>query len=177
MAIDKNNIETVSEEDALTLLIRDHEKVNALFAEYDKLSADNDSLKDKTDLVGQISQELMRHTQIEEEIFYPAVRDSIGDNELITKAEVDHAQAKAIISQLETMDPANAKYHEELSRLAEMINDHIKDEEEKIFTKVKESNLDTAALGKKMSELNDELMAGMEPRFVLDKVENEGMNY
>ncbi len=172
MDLARNNIEAVNEEDALTFLIKDHEKVNALFADYDKLPADNDSLEDRMNLVQQISQELIRHTQIEEEIFYPAVRDSIDDSELITEAEVSHAEAKAIISQLETMNPTDAKYQEELIRLAEMVNDHIKDEEENIFSKVKEANLDTVALGKKMSELNDELMAETGTEIV----DNEGIN-
>jgi iron-sulfur cluster repair protein YtfE (RIC family) len=55
----------------------------------------------KRELANQICMELTVHTQIEEEIFYPAVREAIKETDLLDEAEVEHASAKDLIAQIQ----------------------------------------------------------------------------
>ena len=73
--------------DALALLTADHELVQDLFDKFEKARTD----KQKADLAEQICTELTIHAQIEEEIFYPAVREAIDDEDLMDEADVEHA--------------------------------------------------------------------------------------
>ncbi|MEG1329332.1 MAG: hemerythrin domain-containing protein, partial [Janthinobacterium sp.] len=77
---------------AINLLMQDHKAVKALFAQYEGLS--DRSFATKKKLADQICQELTVHTQLEEEIFYPAVRRPIHDGDLMDEALVEHASAK-----------------------------------------------------------------------------------
>ena len=79
--------------DAIELLTDDHEKVKTLFEEFDAVAGDDSSLEEKAAIVQQICQELVVHTAIEEEIFYPAARAAIDDDDLIDEAIVEHASA------------------------------------------------------------------------------------
>ena len=93
-------------------------------------------------------QELTIHAQIEEEIFYPAVRDGIEDDDLMDEAEVGHASAKDLIAQLEAMEPGNDLYDARFTVLGEYIDHHVKEEQDEMFPKAKKAKLDLKALGK-----------------------------
>lgn len=147
--------------DAIALLEGDHTAVQRLFKRFEKLKDGEDS-QDKADLVKFICEQLKVHTQIEEEIFYPAVREAIGEDELMDEAEVEHAGAKETISQLESMQPGDALYDAKVSVLGEYVNHHIKEEEGRMFPKVRKSGLDTKALGSQLMERKQELQGEME---------------
>ncbi|MCD2451172.1 hemerythrin domain-containing protein [Methylicorpusculum oleiharenae] len=103
--------------------------------------------------------ELNIHTQAEEEIFYPAVRAALKDDELMNEADVEHAGAKNLIAQLEAMTPAHDHYVAMVIVLGEMIDHHVKEEEEKMFPKAKKAKVDIAALGAAMSQRKHELQS------------------
>lgn len=82
-------------QDAVALLRADHKVVSGLFKEYEKTRA----ASRKKQLVAKICLELGAHPQIEEEIFYPAVKAALKDHELVPEAIVEHATLKALIAQ------------------------------------------------------------------------------
>ena len=96
--------------DAIEMLTADHKEVKALFKQYDELveaEADDD---EKQALAEQICQMLTVHATIEEEIFYPAAREVLGDDEdLVDEADVEHATAKDLIAQIEASSPARTR--------------------------------------------------------------------
>lgn len=98
----------------------------------------------------QVCNELKVHAQIEEEIFYPAVRDAIEDDDLLDEAEVEHAGAKDLITQLESMQPGDDLYDAKVTVLGEQIEHHVKEEESEMFPKAKKSKVDVASLGVEM---------------------------
>jgi hemerythrin superfamily protein len=149
-------------EDAVTLLTADHAKVKKLFAEFEDLKEGAGSAEDKSALVTQICNELKVHAQIEEEIFYPAVRRAIDDGDLMDEALVEHAGAKELIAQLEDMSPDDALYDAKVTVLGEQIQHHVNEEEGKMFPKAKKAKIDGEALGVQMMERKAELMAEME---------------
>ncbi|STR23833.1 Alr3199 protein [Janthinobacterium lividum] len=97
------------------------------------------------------------HTQLEEEIFYPAVRRPIHDGDLMDEALVEHASAKELIAQIAAMDPADDLYDAKVKVLSEQIEHHVKEEEGDMFPKVRETAVDLDALGQQMAARKEQL--------------------
>jgi len=143
--------------DAIAMLKDDHKKVAQLFEQFDQLN-DADVVK-KTVIVGQICTELKVHAQLEEEIFYPAAREAIDEEDLIDEAEAEHADAKELIAQLESLEPDDDEYDRKVQLLNEEIDHHVKEEEGELFPKVIEAQVDTTDLGQQMMQRKEELKA------------------
>ena len=149
---------TTKTQDAVALLKADHKEVHAMFEEYEGLGDRANVSKNK--LVAKICKALKIHTQIEEEIFYPAVRQASKDTEdMVDEAVVEHASAKDLIAQLEEMDPEDDLYDAKVKVLGELIDHHVEEEEEEMFPKARKLKLDMDALGEEMALRRDELAA------------------
>jgi len=145
--------------DAIALLTADHAKVKKLFKAFADLKEDDGSSDDKSALVAQICEELKVHAEIEEEIFYPAVRKAIEDDDLMDEALVEHSGAKDLIALLEDMSPEEDLYDARVTVLGEQIQHHVKEEEGDMFPKAKRAKVDTEALGARMAARKAELEA------------------
>ena len=146
-----------SKKDAVKLLTEDHAKVKKLFREYEKLSKKEDE-DEKEELAQQICKELTVHSQLEEEIFYPAAREAIKDDDLLNEALVEHSSAKDLISEIKSMKIDDPMYDAVVTVLGEYVNHHIQEEEEKIFPKAQKSKMDLEELGTELAERKKELM-------------------
>ena len=156
----KQSTDRLQAQDAIAMLTADHKKVKNLFADFDKLK-DAGSDEDKASIVDQICNELKIHTELEEEIFYPAVRKAINDGDLMDEALVEHAGAKDLIAQLEDARPEDDLYDAKVTVLGEQINHHVKEEEGDMFPKAKKAKVDTEALGATMLKRKNALMVQM----------------
>ncbi|MCC6070000.1 hemerythrin domain-containing protein [Massilia sp. GCM10020059] len=143
--------------DAIALLTEDHKKVKDLFEKFEKLS--DRSKVNKKKIADQICLELTVHAQVEEEIFYPAVREPIKDDDLMDEAVVEHASAKELIAQISEMDPGDDLYDAKVKVLSEQIEHHVEEEEGEMFPKVRKAKVDLVALGEQMAARKQELMA------------------
>ena len=141
--------------DALALLKADHDLVQDLFAKFEKARTD----KQKAALAEQICTELTIHAQIEEEIFYPAVREAIDEDDLMDEAEVEHASAKDLIAQIEDSKPGEEQFDAKVTVLGEYIKHHVKEEQSEMFPKVRKADLDLKELGAAMSARKAQLEA------------------
>lgn len=144
---------TSTDEGAISILKKDHNKVRDLFDKFE--NAEN--LREKRKIVAEAITELKIHTAIEEEIFYPAVRRSIG-NEIMTEADEEHHVAKVLIAELERMDGKEDHYDAKFIVLSENIRHHIKEEESDMFPKARSTSIDMEELGKKMLHRKNQLM-------------------
>lgn len=142
-------------QDAPTLLRADHKLVSGLFAEYEKTR----SPSKKKQIVTRICTELKVHAQVEEEIFYPAVKLALKDKELIPEATVEHATLKEIIAQVEGVEPGGEMFDAKIKVLSEYVQHHVKEEQNEIFPKAKASSLDMMLLGTKIAKRKAELLA------------------
>ncbi|SDO69858.1 Hemerythrin HHE cation binding domain-containing protein [Rhodoferax sp. OV413] len=147
---------TSKPQEATAMLRADHKRVSELFAEYDKARSDTK----KKDLVSTICTELSVHAQVEEEIFYPAVKRALRDKELVPEATVEHATLKDLIAQVDGITPDGEMFDAKVKVLSEYVKHHVKEEQTEMFPKAKKTNLDMLALGAQMASRKSELLAG-----------------
>ncbi|MEO8626609.1 MAG: hemerythrin domain-containing protein [Betaproteobacteria bacterium] len=142
--------------DAVALLRADHKTVSALFAQYEK----SRSASKKKSIVTQICTELTVHTQIEEEIFYPAVKAALKDKELVPEATVEHASVKSLIEQVKGKEPDGEMFDAKIKVMSEFVKHHVKEEQNEMFPKAKKTRLDMNELGARMAARKAELLMG-----------------
>jgi len=146
--------------DAIKLLTTDHKEVTALFKQYDKLVEADGADDEKQALAQEICQMLTVHATVEEELFYPAAREVLEDDEdLVDEADIEHASAKELIAQIEAASPDDDHYDAKVKVLGEYIAHHVKEEEGEMFPKVKKKGLDTAELGLQLAARKEQLIA------------------
>jgi iron-sulfur cluster repair protein YtfE (RIC family) len=150
---------SAGDQDAIEKLKEDHRKVEKLFDQYES-TKDEMSAEEKAELVETICGELVVHTQIEEEIFYPSIR-AAGDeelDELLDEAEVEHSGAKDLIAQLEDSTPEEPLYDAKVTVLGEYVKHHVKEEENEMFPMVKKAkDIDLDELGVQLRERAEQL--------------------
>jgi hypothetical protein len=141
--------------DALQMLADDHRKVEELFEKYENARGASAQAK----IVRQICEELTIHTMIEEQVFYPAVRDKVEDD-MMDEAQVEHDSAKALILSLLRAEPGEEFYKAKVSVLKEQVEHHVYEEERQrgsLFAQVRKADIDLDALGQEMAALKQQL--------------------
>jgi hemerythrin superfamily protein len=150
--------------DATQVLAADHKKVNRIFAEYGKVKEDDGQRRQE--LVKMVCDELTVHAQVEEEIFYPALREAFSEEDLVDEAEVEHASIKQLVAALKSADPDDRLYDANVTVLSEYVKHHVKEEEGEIFPKARKAKeLDLKHMGEEITRRKSQLMEemGMEP--------------
>jgi hypothetical protein len=142
--------------DAIALLKADHREVEGWFEEFEN----TESAPKKRKLATDICTALRVHTQIEEEIFYPACRSAGISEDLMDEADIEHDAAKKLITEIEAGGPGDDHWDARVTVLSEMIKHHVKEEEERdgLFAKAKKAGLDLEDLGAQLKARKTELM-------------------
>ena len=155
---------TPATQDACDLLDADHIAVKHLFVDYARLAtARPDGADAREAIARQICTELTVHAQIEEEIFYPALREVLKDTDMLAEAEVEHASAKDLIAQIEAMGEADEMFDAKVKVLGEYIDHHVKEERNEIFPKARAARkLDLVAMRDELEARKEELTSAME---------------
>lgn len=145
---------------AIEMLREDHDKVRQLLSELS--STTNRAAKKRSELLQKIKKEILVHTQIEEEIFYPAFRESSADGseKLYHEAKEEHrAVDRLVLPDLEKTEPTSEEFQGRVKVLKDMIEHHAEEEEQEMFAKAKEtlSKEELEELGQRMTERKQEL--------------------
>jgi len=120
----------------IAMLEDDHGRVDKLFKKIDKMKESDDDGRHA--LVKQVCAALKVHAAIEEEVFYPAARDVLADeDDMIDEAEVEHASAKQLIADIEQLETSDPIYDAKVKVLGEYIEHHVQEEEDDMFPKLK----------------------------------------
>lgn len=144
----------MAQQDAIALLDADHMHVEQLFAEYQTAGPDREHRKD---IAHRICQELTVHAQIEEEIFYPAVRRATADNQRVDDALKAHDNARELINVIESGPYDDVT----MMKLQGIIERHVRQEREEIFDHARRSpGLDLMGLGRELERRKAELTVG-----------------
>lgn len=152
--------------DACTLLDADHRAVKKLFKDFEEVatSKSKSAAQKRRGLADEICLELTVHAQIEEEIFYPALRDAIKAEDLLDEAEVEHASAKELIAQIQSGDENDPKWAAKVIVLGEYIDHHVKEERGEIFVKARAARkLDLVAMRDQLAARKEELLEQLAP--------------
>ena len=154
------------QKDVCDLLDADHKAVKKMFKDFETLteSRARNAAQQRLDLAREICTELTVHAQVEEEIFYPALRQAIKETDLLAEAEVEHQTAKDLIAQIQAAEIADEEFDARVKVLGEYIDHHVKEERNEIFTKARAARkLDLIAMRDEVearkAELLDEQLA------------------
>ena len=153
---------------AIDLLIEDHERVKDILT---RLTESTErAVKTRTDLLQKLEMEVTIHTQLEEQILYPAYKEAGGKEELkmYYEAKEEHrAVDSLVLPDLKVTDPGSVEFSGRAKVCKELLEHHIEEEESEMFPQAREL-FDEARLeemGKQMSELRD----GLKKEFVASK--------
>lgn len=141
--------------DAITLLTADHDEVREAFKKFGKM--DHEDTAAIEELVSGVCEALKAHTTVEEEIFYPAVRAAIEDDDLMNEAQVEHNSAKELIELIEGMDATDPMYSATFTVLGEYVTHHAKEEEDEMFPAARKAKVDLEELGEQIQARKEEL--------------------
>ena len=150
--------------DACQLLDADHIAVKHLFVNYARLAASPDEATTRTQrtaLARMICDEITVHAQIEEEIFYPALRQALPDDaDLVDEATAEHQEDKQLIADIRAIGEADAAMDTLVAELNVAIEHHVKEERDELFPKAKAApELDLQALGEQLRERQQDLQS------------------
>ncbi|WP_437673546.1 hemerythrin domain-containing protein [Sorangium sp. So ce131] len=136
---------------ATSLLEKQHRKVESIFKQLES------GRSEPGPLLAELANELVAHMAIEQESFYPAVRQIKED--LILESYEEHAIAELALKRLLSTDPEDVSFKARVTTLKELIKHHVEEEEEELFPKVEE-----AVEAKQLEELGKALKAEFEQR-------------
>jgi hemerythrin superfamily protein len=141
--------------DAISLLRQDHREVETLFAQFESASGQ----ARKGAIAQKICDALTAHATIEEEIFYPQAREMLAASgeDMMDEAEVEHEGIKWRVELIQKMKPEDDLYDAEVKCLKEYVEHHVKEEERKIFPKLRLSGFDGTAIGQQLAQKKQQL--------------------
>lgn len=145
---------SVRRPEAVAFLMRQHREVEDLFDTFENTEAD----QEKAALVDKICLALAVHAKIEEELFYPDAEDAVEEPDLVDEAYVEHATAKDLIAQLESMTVGDQYYDAKVKVLSEYIAHHVKEEETELFPQAIRAKMELDDLGRKLEARSAQLM-------------------
>ena len=142
--------------DAITLLKNDHRKVEKIFSQIEKGTGDREQL------FNELATELTVHAEIEEQLFYPAVKNAKQTHDIVLESFEEHKQVKMVLADLAKADKKTENWLAGLKVLMEDVQHHVGEEEEEMFPKVKDKVLSEQQLqdlGKQMEEMKSRQLA------------------
>jgi hypothetical protein len=145
--------------DAIDLLDADHLAVHALFESYRDLVRRRAPALKRRALAEEICMELTIHARLEEELFYPAVREALHDEELLDEAEEQHGSQREFVAQILATSPDDALYDARVAVLSDYVERHVRQEREQVFNRVLASRMDLQSLARSLTVRKEELRA------------------
>ncbi|MDQ6711271.1 MAG: hemerythrin domain-containing protein [Candidatus Dormibacteraeota bacterium] len=147
--------------DAIALLKSDHRKVEKIFSQIEKGSGNREHL------FTELMNELTVHAEIEEKLFYPAVKNAKQTHDLVLESFEEHKQVKMVLADLAKADKKTEHWLAGLKVLMEDVQHHVGEEENELFPKVKDkvlSEQELKDLGTKMEEMKTRELAAAQKR-------------
>ena len=139
--------------DALSLLRADHDKVKKLLAEGEKTTERGE--KTRTELFETLKAEMMLHERIEEEIFYPALKEHPKAKDIVLEGYEEHHVVDEIMGELEATPVTDERWGAKFTVMKENIEHHIEEEEGDMFKQARQvfDDEELEDLGRRMQEL------------------------
>jgi hypothetical protein len=139
------------------MLKADHKKAKKAFKDFEKLDPHEDPESCQA-IVEQTCAELEVHAELEEQVFYPAARSAIKEEDLMDEAEVEHMTAKVLIQQLKEMGADDEKFAATFKVLGEYVNHHVQEEEGEMFKQLTRPGVDWDSVLEQMQQQRMQLL-------------------
>ena len=133
---------------AIELLKQDHqeaidlmdqlEEITGNFDEDDEDAAAATMSNEPVQLFAQLKQALTLHTQLEETIFYPTMKQFDETRDMIGEALEEHQEVDQILNDMATLSPGDDEFQDKLEELRDSVEHHIDEEENELFPKAEE---------------------------------------
>ncbi len=144
-----------STQDALDLLHADHQRIDSMLADCERMSGPGASAADRSAMVSRVGALLIAHAQMEQQLFYPALGLDAQQLEL---AIAEHAAVETLLQRLAEPDAAAQAYGSRIAELALQVREHVQKEEAELFPLARSAGLDLLALGTQMALRRGELL-------------------
>ena len=149
--------------DAISLLMKDHEKVRGLLKKLENAADRGDDRA--VDLLAQVDREVKIHSQVEEEIFYPAFKEAARtkeENKLFYEAEEEHHVVDLVMPEVHDSEGGGEDFAAKTKVLKDLIEHHAEEEEKQMFPKAKKlfDRRELQELGRRIEDRKGELGAG-----------------
>ena len=150
--------------DAISLLCADHARLAGLFETFETLTG---NVTKKAYLAKLICMEIKLHSQVEEEVFYPAASAAIGDPSILDEDADMHSFGKQLTRELDRMPPDDPQFDTRMRMLGKYLRHHSEIEQREIFSKVMKAGIDLKELGLRILRRKDELIGDHERALAL----------
>ncbi|MDB5957828.1 hemerythrin domain-containing protein [Ramlibacter sp.] len=145
--------------DAIDLLDADHLAVHGLFQSWRELVRTAAPALQRRALAEEICMELTIHARLEEELFYPAVREALDDEDLVDDTGDQHGTQRELVAQILASSPDDQSYDGKVAALEHYVEQHVRTEREQVFNRALAAKLDLQSLGRMIAVRKDELRA------------------
>jgi predicted unusual protein kinase regulating ubiquinone biosynthesis (AarF/ABC1/UbiB family) len=144
-------------EEIMSMLMEDHKRVRKAFREFDRMDPTEEAEECQA-LIERTCADIEVHADLEEQTFYPALREAVSEHQLVDEAEVEHMTARMLMERLKSMDREDEKYPATFKVLGEYIKHHIKEEEGDIFKELSSAKIDWQSLLGEMQSTRQKLL-------------------
>lgn len=144
------------ESNAIELLKHDHREVDSMFKQFEA----EDQSRSKAEMAQHICLSLIVHSEIEEELFYPAAQRALEEEgrDLVSEAKVEHMSLKRLIDDISGSSPNDELFEARMTVLKEYVKHHVHEEEHELMPQVKKTAIDLEALGARLLERKQALI-------------------
>jgi iron-sulfur cluster repair protein YtfE (RIC family) len=146
-------------------LRKDHDAVRELFAGFEQAHEGGDEAR-MTELAATVCRELDVHAEVEEQIFYPAVRERGGEDlaETIAEAFEEHHVVKVLIGEIRELETSDDAFAAKVTVLRELVEHHAGEEETELFPQVQAmfDKVELLGLGRRIEEREASLEGELE---------------
>jgi hypothetical protein len=139
--------------DALTILERDHRRLETLLAQGEDTT--ERAIKARASLLDTITHELKLHEQIEEQVLYPALKAHKKAKDIVLEGSQEHHVADVLIDELHALPPDDERWAAKFKVFKENVEHHIEEEEGEMFRIARTvlSRTEREALGERMRQM------------------------
>ena len=149
--------------DAIAMLKEDHDKVKGLLTQLE--STTERGVKTRQELFATIKTELTVHEIIEEEIFYPALKEHPKAEEIVLEGYEEHHVVDTIMGELEGLPVDHESWGAKAKVMKENIEHHIEEEESQMFPKARQvfEREELESLGERMAQRKERELRQLQP--------------
>jgi hemerythrin-like domain-containing protein len=114
----------------IEMLKQDHQEASAMM---DRIESAGEGDPSVMMTFTQLKDALTLHTEIEEQIFYPALRNNDETEDQIEESFEEHQEVKDMLAEMSGLQAGNDEFMSLMSDLRDAVEHHVEEEENELF--------------------------------------------